>query len=68
VVYLADKFVRGPVRMPVRQRFQEKLDCFSQDAEACAAIRRRLEHALAMLARVEAETGKNLQQLLGVLE
>ena len=54
--------------MPVRQRFQEKLDCFSQDAEACAAIRRRLEHALAMLARVEAETGKNLQQLLGVLE
>jgi len=68
LIYLADKFVRGPVRMPVRQRFQEKLDCFAQDAEACAAIRRRREHALAMQARFEAEIGKNMQELLGVRE
>ncbi|OIO00945.1 MAG: hypothetical protein AUJ49_08885 [Desulfovibrionaceae bacterium CG1_02_65_16] len=66
LVYLADKLVRGPVRMPIRQRFQEKLDHFAEDAEACAAIRRRLGHALSMQARVEAQCGKNVQDLLGI--
>jgi len=64
LVYLADKLVRGPVRVPVRQRFQEKLDRFADDAEACQAIRRRLDHALRMEALLEDCTGKSVRKIL----
>ena len=53
VVYLADKLTRGPNRVSVRERFQEKLDLFSHDPEAVAAISRRLDNALAVQARME---------------
>ena len=64
LVYLADKLVRGPVRVPVRQRFQEKLDRFANDAEACQAIRRRLDHALRMEALLQKCAGKSVREIL----
>lgn len=65
LVYLADKLVRGPQRVSVNQRFQEKLDRFAGDGEAVAAIRRRLGHALGMQALVERRLGQGLEALLG---
>ena len=53
VVYFADKLTRGPHRISVRERFQEKLDLFSHDPQAVAAISRRLNNALALQARIE---------------
>ncbi|MDZ7760487.1 MAG: NTP transferase domain-containing protein [Desulfovermiculus sp.] len=53
VVYLADKLTRGTQRVSVRERFQEKLDLFSNDPEAIAAISRRLDNALTVQARME---------------
>jgi putative nucleotidyltransferase with HDIG domain len=54
LVYLADKLVWGSQRVSVEARFQQKLDAFAHDQEACAAIRRRLANALDMQGRVEA--------------
>jgi len=64
LVYFADKLVRGSERVPVRQRFQEKLDRYADDDEACTAIRRRLAHALAMQDLIEARVGKNVQNIV----
>ena len=64
LVYLADKLVRGPQRVGIAQRFQEKLDRFAGDVEAVAAIRRRLEHALGMQAGLERCLGQGLEELL----
>ncbi|MDR3640409.1 MAG: NTP transferase domain-containing protein [Humidesulfovibrio sp.] len=65
LIYLADKLVRGPVRVPIRQRFQEKLDRFQGDAEACHAIRHRLAHALDMQAQFETSAGKSVSEIIG---
>jgi CTP:molybdopterin cytidylyltransferase MocA len=64
VVCLADKLIRGSKRITVRQRFQEKLDLYAGDAEACLAIRRRLANALALQTLVERITGKDIEELL----
>lgn len=64
LVYLADKLVRGPHRVSITQRFQEKLDRFAGDEAACSAISRRQKHALAMLALLEQSAGKNVQDIL----
>lgn len=64
LVYLADKLVRGPQRVDIPLRFQEKLDRFSGDEEACAAIRRRLEHALGMQELVERCAGRRISDIL----
>lgn len=64
LVYLADKLVRGPERITIRQRFQEKLDHFADDSEACRAIRNRLEHALQMQQLVEACAGRPVGDIL----
>lgn len=45
LVCLADKLVRGTNRMPVQQRFEEKLTLYAKDEDACKAIRRRLANA-----------------------
>lgn len=66
LVYLADKLVRGSARVSIQARFQEKLDAFADDPEVSAAIRRRLANALAMLARVEAAAGADIEAVLGV--
>jgi len=67
LVYLADKLVRGPQRVGIGRRFQEKLDRFAHDAEATAAIRRRLGHALEMRTLVERCAGQSLEELLRAL-
>jgi len=64
LVYLADKLVRGPERIGVARRFQEKLERFGQDPEAMRAIRQRLAHARAMLALVERAAGQSLAEML----
>ncbi|EHJ48621.1 metal dependent phosphohydrolase [Solidesulfovibrio carbinoliphilus subsp. oakridgensis] len=57
IVYLADKFVFGRWLVPVASRFQQKLDLFAADPDATAAIARRRQNALRVLARVEAALG-----------
>ncbi|MHC1753302.1 DVU_1551 family NTP transferase [Humidesulfovibrio sp.] len=64
LVYFADKLVRGSTRVPVRARFQLKLDLFAHDPDATAAIRRRLANALAMQQRIEAAAGAPLHRLV----
>ena len=64
MVCLADKLIRGSKRITVRQRFQEKLDLYAGDAEACLAIRRRLANAQALQTLAERITGKDIEELL----
>lgn len=66
LVYLADKLVWGSQRVSVEARFRQKLDAFAHDAEACAAIRRRLANALDMRGRVERAAGMSLDEILAV--
>lgn len=64
VVYLADKLVSCDRLVSVARRFQEKLDRFGGDPEARVAISGRRDRALAMLARVERETGRSIGDIL----
>lgn len=64
LVYLADKLVRGSQVLGLERRFQEKLDHFAGDAEACAAIRRRRGHARDMARLVEGLAGAGLAAIL----
>lgn len=64
VVYLADKLVSGDWPMSIRRRFQEKLDRFGNDPRVFAAISGRRDRALAMLERVERETGMRIKDIL----
>lgn len=57
LVYCADKYVQGARPVSLRQRFQQKLDLYSGNALACAAIQMRLNHALALEARLAAALG-----------
>jgi CTP:molybdopterin cytidylyltransferase MocA len=57
VVYFADKLVRGDSLVTVRERFEAKMEEYGQDPEAAAAIRGRMERALRLESRIEAETG-----------
>ncbi len=68
VVCLADKLVRGSQRISVHERFGEKLGIYSHDAEACAAIRGRMDNALGLVAMVERTCGRGVEEILeGVL-
>jgi molybdenum cofactor cytidylyltransferase len=64
VVCLADKLVRGTVRLPVERRFGEKLELYALDRTASAAIRARLANALALQALVEQATGRSVADIL----
>jgi hypothetical protein len=64
VVYLADKLTRGPQRVKVRDRFQEKLDLFSKDPEAVAAITRRLSNAMDLKRRMEKILGSPVESVV----
>jgi len=57
LIYLADKYVYGDRPVPLRERFGQKLALFSENEEACTAIRGRLSRARAMEARLARETG-----------
>lgn len=65
VVCLADKLVRGAKRLPVRQRFAEKLELYAADREACRAIEGRLNNALALQSLVEQAVGQRINKILG---
>ncbi|BAH77950.1 DVU_1551 family NTP transferase [Solidesulfovibrio magneticus] len=64
IVYLADKFVHGRWLVPVPVRFGQKLDLFAHDPQAVAAITRRRQNALTVLARVEAGLSRPLPDIL----
>ncbi|EFL50627.1 metal dependent phosphohydrolase [Solidesulfovibrio fructosivorans JJ]] len=64
VVYIADKFVFGRWLVPVAGRFRQKFDLFAGDAAAQAAISRRREHALRVLARIEAAVGQRAETVI----
>jgi CTP:molybdopterin cytidylyltransferase MocA len=64
VVCLADKLVRGPFRISVSQRFDEKIDMYADDEEACNAILRRKRNARAVLDMVEGAIGRDVESLL----
>jgi molybdenum cofactor cytidylyltransferase len=64
IVCLADKLVRGPERIPLRQRFDEKLSMYADDPAACSAIHRRLDNALALQSKVEGIIGQDLEHFL----
>ena len=55
LVFLADKYCYGGSFVPVRQRFEQKLETFG--TEVAQAIRGRMERALAMEARLARELG-----------
>ncbi len=55
LVFLADKYCYGSSFVPVRQRFEQKMETFG--AEAAQAIKGRMERALAMEARLARELG-----------
>jgi len=65
IVYLADKLVCCDRPVSVRKRFQEKIDRFGRDPQAFEAIAGRRGRALAMLARVERESGATAREILG---
>lgn len=64
VVCLADKLIHGSRRISVRQRFEQKLVLYKNDAEACRAIRERLANALALQALVEQTVGQGIDDIL----
>ena len=64
IVYLADKFVHGRWLVPVPVRFGQKLELFAHDPQAVAAITRRRQNALTVLARVEAGLSRPLPDIL----
>jgi putative nucleotidyltransferase with HDIG domain len=57
VVYLADKLVRGEIRVSLEARFSAALDRFANDPSALAGVQRRLDCARAIRAAVEARIG-----------
>lgn len=67
VVFLADKLTRGPARVSVQDRFQEKLDLFRHDQEATSAISRRLRNAQQVQKRMEHILGCPVSDILPVL-
>jgi len=64
LVYFADKLVRCHMVVDVEARFGEKLAQWRHDPEAAAAIEGRMQRALALRMRLEAEAGRPLQDIL----
>lgn len=64
VVHLADKLVRGSLRVSVQRRFAEKLELYAENQEACRAIQGRLTNALAVQSMVEATLGRSIEEFL----
>ena len=64
IVCLADKLVRGTLRVSVRRRFAEKLELYAGDNEACRAIRGRRANAFALESLVEKAAGRSIEEIL----
>ncbi len=63
LVFLADKYVRGSFPVPLRVRFQSKMERFAGDAEACAVIAGRRDRALVLAERFARECGRDPELL-----
>ena len=63
LVYLADKYCRGGIWVPVAQRFAQKLEEFGDDPGARAGIEGRRDRALALERRLAAELGRDPARL-----
>jgi putative nucleotidyltransferase with HDIG domain len=68
LVCLADKLVRGTRRVTVEQRFQEKLELYREDREACLAINSRLQKALALQRAFQTASSRPLEEVVSDLE
>lgn len=64
IVYIADKLARGPFRVDISTRFDEKIARYQGDLPAVAAICRRKNNALRLAAHLEALLGRSLAELL----
>ncbi|MCR5814499.1 MAG: NTP transferase domain-containing protein [Desulfovibrio sp.] len=58
LVYLADKYCFGSQFVTIAQRFGQKKALFTHDPLACAAIERRMQHALCLEKRLHRELGQ----------
>lgn len=65
VVCLADKLIRGTLRVSVQGRFAEKLGMYTHDPEEYRAIRGRLTNALALQSLLEKGVGRSIEEILG---
>ncbi|KGO33600.1 MAG: DVU_1551 family NTP transferase [Desulfoprunum sp.] len=65
VVCLADKLIRGTLRVSVQERFAERLKINAQDREASRDIRSRLDNALVLQSLLEKGVGRNIEEILG---
>ncbi|HKJ64368.1 MAG TPA: NTP transferase domain-containing protein [Desulfopila sp.] len=66
VVCLADKLVHGNARVTIRDRFSYKLNLYTRDDQACAAIHKRMANALALQEIFERTTGSGLETVLSL--
>lgn len=64
LVCLADKLVRGVVRLPVTHRFAEKMVLYKNDPAARRAIGERMTRALALQRMLEQATGRGIEAIL----
>ena len=64
IVHLADKFARGNRIISLTERFEEKMALYRDNPEAIRAIQGRYEQARQICAAVEAETGKQIEDIL----
>ncbi len=58
ILYLADKLVSGDRVVTLQDRFGQARDKFGDNPEAVGKIRARYEHAINILQRIEARTGR----------
>lgn len=63
LVYLADKYCRGGMWVPVARRFEQKLEEFGADPGARAGIEGRRDRALALERRLARELGQDPARL-----
>lgn len=66
IVCLADKLVRGTNRMPVKERFGEKLELYTGDTAACKAIKKRLANVKKIEGVVVDCLGRSLEDVLNL--
>jgi HD superfamily phosphohydrolase YqeK len=68
VLYLADKLVEGSRVMPLEKRLRAKLGRYAEDSEAKEGLIRRMNNAVKIRGKIEAVTGRSLQEILAETE
>jgi CTP:molybdopterin cytidylyltransferase MocA/HD superfamily phosphodiesterase len=64
IVHLADKLARGGKIISLAERFEEKMALYQDNPEAIRAIRGRYELARRIGAAVEAEAGRQIEEII----